>query len=93
MGEPDAAVIEAERKASDQFLERAGAGAGREGLDPGHPQPCTSLLSGHNLSCIRRQAGISLERQACCRRLGSSGLEARESWQKAMAPLNATLGL
>ena len=90
MGEPDAAVIEAERKASDQFLDVLEQGLAEKDWILGTLSLADLYLA--TTFMYRRQAGISLDdRPAVAAWI--ERLEARESWQKAMAPLNATLGL
>ena len=89
MGDPDLTVVEAERKATDQFL--AVLETGLEGKDwiAGTLSLADFYLA--TTFMYRDQAGISLDRYP-----GVADwidrLDARGSWQKAMAPLLALFG-
>lgn len=86
MGDPDPTVVEAERKATDQFLAVL-----ETGLDNRDWIAGTLSLADFYLATTfmyRDQAGISLDEFP--RIAGWIGrLEARDSWQKAVAPLLA----
>ena len=86
MGDPDPTVVEAERKATDQFLAVL-----ETGLDDRDWIAGTLSLADFYLATTfmyRDQAGISLDEFP--RIAGWIGrLEARDSWQKAVAPLLA----
>lgn len=89
MGDPDPAVVEAERKAADQFLTVL-----EIGLDGKDWIAGTLSLADFYLATTfmyREPAGISLvERPNVAGWIGR--LEARESWQKAVVPLMALFG-
>lgn len=89
MGDPDPAVVEAERKATDQFLavlesELEGRDWIAGGLSLADFYLATTFM-------YREPAGISL---ASLPNVAGwiERLEARESWQKAVAPLKALFG-
>jgi glutathione S-transferase len=90
MGEPDAAVIEAERKATDQFLDVLEQGLAGQDWIVGNLSLADFYLA--TTFMYRSQAGIALDARPAVA-AWIERLEARESWQKAMAPLNAALGL
>lgn len=90
MGEPDAAVIEAKRKATDQFLDVLEQGLAGKDWIVGSLSLADFYLA--TTFMYRSQAAISLETRPAVA-AWIERLEARDSWQKAMAPLNATLGL
>jgi len=89
MGDPDPVVVEAERKATDQFLTVLEGGL--EGRDwiAGNLSLADFYLA--TTFMYREPAGISLANLP-----NVAGwiarLEARESWQKAVAPLKALFG-
>ena len=89
MGDPDPTVVEAERKATDQFL--AVLEGGLEGRDwiAGDLSLADFYLA--TTFMYREPAGISL---ASLPNVAGwiERLEARESWQKAVAPLKALFG-
>ena len=90
MGDPDAAVIEAERKATDQFLDVLEQGLAGQDWIVGRLSLADFYLA--TTFMYRSQAAISLETRPAVA-AWIERLEAWESWQKAMAPLNAALRL
>ena len=89
MGDPDPAVIEAERKATDQFLDVFEKGLARKSWIVGE----LSLADFHLATTFmyRGQAAITLDTRPAVA-AWIERLEARPSWQKAMVPLNALFG-
>ena len=86
MGDPDPTVVEAERKATDQFLAVLETGLDNRDWIAGTPSLADFYLA--TTFMYRDQAGISLDEFP--RIAGWIGrLEARDSWQKAVAPLLA----
>ena len=86
MGDPDPTVVEAERKATDQFLAVLETGLDDKDWIAGALSLADFYLA--TTFMYRDQAGISLDEFP--RIAGWIGrLEARDSWQKAMAPLLA----
>ena len=86
MGDPDPTVVEAERKATDQFLAVLETGLDDRDWIAGALSLADFYLA--TTFMYRDQAGISLDEFP--RIAGWIGrLEARDSWQKAVAPLLA----
>ena len=86
MGDPDPTVVEAERKATDQFLAVLETGLDDKDWIAGALSLADFYLA--TTFMYRDQAGISLDEFP--RIAGWIGrLEARDSWQKAVAPLLA----
>ena len=86
MGDPDPTVVEVERKATDQFLAVLETGLDDKDWIAGALSLADFYLA--TTFMYRDQAGISLDEFP--RIAGWIGrLEARDSWQKAVAPLRA----
>ena len=90
MGDADPAVVEAERKAADQFLDVLEQGLTGKSWIVGDLSLADFYLA--TTFMYRRQTAIALDARPAVA-AWIARLEARESWQKAMAPLNALFGL
>ena len=90
MGDADHAAVEAERKATDQFLDVLEEGLARQDWITGDLSLADFYLA--TTFMYRKQAAISLETRPAVA-AWIERLEARDSWHKAMVPLNALLGL
>lgn len=90
MGDADHAAVEAERKATDQFLDVLEQGLAGQDWIVGSLSLADFYLA--TTFMYRKQAGIALDTRPAVA-AWIERLEARESWQKAMSPLNGLLGL
>ncbi len=90
MGDADSATVETERRACDQFLDVLEKGLAGKYWIVGALSLADFYLA--TTFMYRAQAGIALDTRPAVA-AWIERLEARDSWQRAMAPLKALLGL